>query len=1279
MATARAPKQWCLSKTETITTFESWRQNLTYILSLDKNFSEFLVPGKQWKKYTKDEQTRGLTDDTTGPEADRRTALWKVVSLEMMLGQIANFAPILTRNTIVRNSVSLDSIWQALRRHYGFHTTGAHFADYAKIKFEADESPEDLYQRLLAFAEDNLMTADCGIRHHGEQINDEELTPLGENLLMLQWLTLIHPGLPELVQQKYGSELRNQTLASIRAEVSLALSSLLSELKSSDQTRVFLSKSRLFSNNNSASNVNFNNSKFNTQSNSFSKGFSVNRSHPSRSHGPPGRQSASGSGSRGSGKSCPLCKALGVPSDHFLSQCSSLPDSDKRFMARARATQVCESDYESDHDGEGNHSVHFSDTVEYNDCQDPPASTPAMAAVTRRVRTGKAPLFKVFRNHKPAELILDSGSESSLIKLSKVQSLGVPILATQQTAVQADGCSPLSVVGETRFEFVRDGLSLLFDGLIVEDMDVEIIAGIPFMEQNDISIHFKRRLIALSNGSTVGYSQVTRQPGLSGKVSSVSVRATQLLRNPADAVTLWPGSYIDIPIPHEFPRDCALAIEPRRDLVCSLPAGSGVWPEPEIVEAVGSSVRLVNHKASPIHVAKSQHICQASLAVSTDDPTLVQERAQYAAVTPTSSSEHIKLDDISVDPDSVLPTEIRAKFVALHQEFKEVFSARYKGYNGASGPFTASVNMGPVLPPQRKGKLPLYNRKNLVLQQQMFDDLESLGVLQRPEDIGISVENVSPSFLVAKPNGRGWRLVTAFAEIGQYCRPTPSLMPTIDNTLRTISAWKYIIATDLTHSFFQVPLDRDSMRFCGVVTPFKGVRVYVRAAMGMPGSETALEELMCRVFGQFAQDGFVAKIADDLFVGGDTPQELLDNWSRVLEAAHRNDLVFAAPKTVIGPLERVILGWLWSSGSIRACPHRISALVSCELPEKVKDMRSFIGAYKFLSRVLPRCADFVAPLDDAIAGLKSSDKCVLSSECRDAFVRAQDALKNCKDIVVPCSRDLPWVVTDGCVAGPGLGATLYVTRSGRLYVAGFFSAKLPKRQVDWSPCEIEGLSIAGALQHFGPVLTQSTHKGCVLTDNKACVEAYQKLCKGSFSCSSRLVTFLSTASRYAVSVRHLAGRVNLPSDFESRNAPPCKLSNCQICVFLRETAESVVSVMTVEGVSSGQVTMPYTTRSTWYQSQRECPDLRRVIAHLRQGTRPSKKATGVRDVKRYLQVSTLSADGVVVVSKAQSFAPSRQCIVVPRAVSEGLFTALHIKLDHPTLHQFKLVVGRYFY
>ena len=132
---------------------------------------------------------------------------------------------------------------------------------------------------------------------------------------------------------------------------------------------------------------------------------------------------------------------------------------------------------------------------------------------------------------------------------------------------------------------------------------------------------------------------------------------------------------------------------------------------------------------------------------------------------------------------------------------------------------------------------------------------------------------MNPSFLVNKPSG-SFQLVTTFTEVGRYSKPQQSLMPDVDSTLRNIAQWRYVIQTDLTKAFYQIPLSKTSMKYCGAATPFRGVRVYTRCAMGMPGSETALEGLMCSVLGDFLQDGIVAKLADDLYCGGSTPEEL---------------------------------------------------------------------------------------------------------------------------------------------------------------------------------------------------------------------------------------------------------------------------------------------------------------------------------------------------------------------------------------------------------------------
>ena len=74
------------------------------------------------------------------------------------------------------------------------------------------------------------------------------------------------------------------------------------------------------------------------------------------------------------------------------------------------------------------------------------------------------------------------------------------------------------------------------------------------------------------------------------------------------------------------------------------------------------------------------------------------------------------------------------------------------------------------------------------------------------------------------------------------------------------------------------------MKYCGVATYFHGVRVNARSAMGMPGSEAAREELACRVLGDLFENVVEAKLADDLYCGGASQEELLVNLKLLLDA-----------------------------------------------------------------------------------------------------------------------------------------------------------------------------------------------------------------------------------------------------------------------------------------------------------------------------------------------------------------------------------------------------------
>ncbi|KAI2664052.1 NACHT, LRR and PYD domains-containing protein 4F [Labeo rohita] len=98
----------------------------------------------------------------------------------------------------------------------------------------------------------------------------------------------------------------------------------------------------------------------------------------------------------------------------------------------------------------------------------------------------QSPCLKAFHVHFPVRLTIDSGHDKGcMCRQTGPKSL-------QQYTVSSSGRWLLAIEGgwrNTQTFFKRDGHMLFFDGLVVENLDLVILAGILFMECNNISIH----------------------------------------------------------------------------------------------------------------------------------------------------------------------------------------------------------------------------------------------------------------------------------------------------------------------------------------------------------------------------------------------------------------------------------------------------------------------------------------------------------------------------------------------------------------------------------------------------------------------------------------------------------------------------------------------------------------------------------------------------------------------------------------------------------------------
>ena len=121
---------------------------------------------------------------------------------------------------------------------------------------------------------------------------------------------------------------------------------------------------------------------------------------------------------------------------HYLSKFPYLPSEDCQYLKRSRQV-LCPQNNPEDN------------TLSDPQLEDIPIQhSYRVSATTQRVTIKQSPLVKLFYNHHPLQLTLDTGSEISMIETHVAREIGAAIKKSNKSALQADRVIPPAVVGE---------------------------------------------------------------------------------------------------------------------------------------------------------------------------------------------------------------------------------------------------------------------------------------------------------------------------------------------------------------------------------------------------------------------------------------------------------------------------------------------------------------------------------------------------------------------------------------------------------------------------------------------------------------------------------------------------------------------------------------------------------------------------------------------------------------------------------------------------------------
>ena len=1281
--------------------FNVWVEELEVYLGQDETLSVFMDGGHyaEWLAFDANAnrilQPQGEDDINQLPLRRRQ--------LRTFLSIIAKSCDINHYNIITRHSTSLQWIYTKLREDYDIQQKGIHFFNLLDLQFQPGTNVVGFYNQYRNLVIANLKKR--GDTIHWQDIvldQDEKLTPTFEDTVLLNVLTLIDSRLPTHVRDHYHHHMgRDKSLMDFKTDILVKTPVFIAELDTKIQNNTIHSAevndvtehlgAMRFQHNYRQRGNDYRNA-------SRGRPFPRGRGQPRGfSTAPMTRQQAF------STPYCRICHLTGQPDSVVRSHrigdmaCPKLSIADKTYIQQQRDQPrvnavLAEDSADVLADVYGYEDIDAEQLQQEDQVkQQLPTTSPLShqsvplpanihADYSRNTTTAIQPSCNVIHpvpshiltvfteDKKVVNIELDSNATVNYIKLAAAQHFNFKISPNSQLSTLADGITKLPAVGEIMETFFRNGWKVQFKAVVVKNLHTDLIGGTVFLQDNAVQQDFKTNTILVHNKFRV--------PATNPAVIMPIVPQNHLCPISC-AKTLLPNQSIHLSVP--FPENHVVAVE-------SCQQQSTVdWPEPQLCTVSAGKVNINNNSSQPILLGKEIKAIQIRPTMSIPQPT--EASMPQASNQPVSS-----LPDIAMQMDTI-PKDAISIIQAAHTTYADVFNKDlHTGYNGAFGHHVCRLNWaGDTRPAANQVRMVSYSHDLKQLHQAVCDELTHQGVLGIPQQAGINVQFVCPSFLRRKPKAKAKpnhlltkddvRLVVNFSPVNDHLKNIPSVKTTPNDILVAVGRWKHIIIFDLHQGFFQNHMHEDDTKWLGVATPFGGIRFLKRSGQGLLGQSEELEELLTKVLKEELQAGSCCKIADDIFVGGQTHQQAATTYAIILGKLHAANLKIAGSKTHIFPQSADILGWVWKAGGrLLPSPHRQLALKNTKQEDliHIKDLRSWVGLYKTLLIATPHLATIMDPFDKETAAKDSKDKINWTSQLAHAFREAKNHIDNVRELYLPAPDDQLLLVPDGSQKTPGIGHVLYAIVNGQRKPVRFHSVKLPENCTKWSPCEIEALAFATGIQAELDLIKESTKPLLIAPDSSPVKDAVNLIKKGKFSASARMNAFITNINRVPVEVIHASGKANLNAvgDMQSRNPSTCSTQNCTICTFVSNSIDTVLR----PNAALGAISL-YNTNS-WAAAQRQNAACRTAIDHLRTGKQPSKKSgTIFSEIRRYCTVAKISKDGCLTIPPLPSFSatPQRPKIVIPTPLLPSLLWNIHNTENHPSKSQLRHIFDSMFY
>ena len=168
--------------------------------------------------------------------------------------------------------------------------------------------------------------------------------------------------------------------------------------------------------------------------------------------------------------------------------------------------------------------------------------------------------------------------------------------------------------------------------------------------------------------------------------------------------------------------------------------------------------------------------------------------------------------------------------------------------------------------------------------------------------------------------------------------------------------------------------------------PF-GTFAYRRMPFGLCNAPATFQRCMLSIFSDMIEN-FVEVFMDDFSIHGSSFENCLDHLRQILERCREKNLVLNWEKCHFMVQKGIVLGHVISSKGIEVDKAKVELISNFPPPEKVKDIRAFLGHAGFYRRFIKDFSKIARPLTSLLAKDVPFE---FSRKCTSAF----EILKKC--------------------------------------------------------------------------------------------------------------------------------------------------------------------------------------------------------------------------------------------------------------------------------------------